>query len=93
MNKLVLMLALTTCGPIPSPNVPPDPSDPAARQANCAAAQKRLTELGCRERVTPSGKTYEKFCIEQINKGNTMNAACVATIKECDEINVCTGSR
>jgi hypothetical protein len=90
---LCLLFAMSfvgaTCnnGPAPAP-APPHPED----APSCAAACKRMQDLGCREGDDMPGPnhtvvTCEVFCQKTIEDNNVaLNPSCIAGITSCKQI-------
>lgn len=92
MKKLLSLLFAAsfvgaTCGGAPTPT-PPHPDD----APSCAAACKKMQELGCREGEDVPGPddivvTCVFFCEKTINDNNVaLNPSCIMGITSCDQI-------
>ena len=93
MMKKLLVIAvavlLFACGPPPDPKPPPPPPIPGDA---CEAAGARLFELQCMFAdgtptwETPCGRTFADECQAAADDGRDWNAACIAKIRDCSEL-------
>jgi len=59
----------------------------------CDLAENHLTELNCIEaQPTKKGVHFGAFCRELQQNGIFINPKCLAEIKSCSEVDVCTGT-
>ena len=95
MRRLLLAaeLLLTAC-PFPQPNPGPDPEPPPRAVDSpvyCAAACRRLRELGCPEgNAAPGGGTCEDVCNNAAEAGISLDTKCVMSVEDCDAVDRCT---
>jgi hypothetical protein len=94
----LMFLALTACegcppmGPTPDP-VQPRPTPIPTDTEWCDLAENKLTELNCIEsQPTKKGVHFGALCKELQSKGIFVNPKCLAEIKTCAEVDVCTGT-
>jgi len=96
---ILLALALTacTCGPVippvdPNPPEPVEPPDPVPVD-DCEAAGATLERLQCRDETGsplwegPTGESFADACQRLIGDGVPWDAACIATLTDCDDYN------
>ena len=81
--SLAVIAELAACGGPPSPKPVPVSGD------DCDAAERRLSELGCREARSPSGRGYGSICRDVAQVGVDLHPACVARVRSCDEVRSC----
>ena len=100
MKRLVavMLIALVACDGCP-PSLPtPDPVRPTPTPVPtdteyCDLAENHLTELNCVEgQPTKKGVHFGALCRELQNKGIAINPKCLAEIKSCAEVDVCTAT-
>ncbi len=94
----VMLIALVACdacpppGPTPDP-VPPRPTPVPTDSEWCDLAENRLTELNCPEsQPTKKGVHFGAFCRELQSKGIFINPKCLAEVKSCAGVDVCTAT-
>jgi len=81
------MLVGSSCVNVRPPPVHIEPDD----TPNCAAACKKLIELGCPEgQPLEDGTTCEQFCIDTQESGHPLNPTCVMGMTACSELPGCT---
>jgi hypothetical protein len=74
--------------------VTPHPTPVPVDIEYCNLAEDHLIALHCSEgNPTTKGKRFGDVCRELQNAGIVVNPKCLATVKSCTEIDVCTGSR
>lgn len=93
----VLALVLAACPMSADPSRPtPPPNEPTGTEA-CEAMCTNLAGLGCEEggpvynsdlpgKEDVPNQTCEEFCIEIQTRGVFLNPRCLATVKDCSEI-------
>ena len=90
---VAVALALA-CGPAPSP-LPPGPvpePDPTPVDDDCQRAETVICKLGCRTALGhplcegPTGVRFGARCRDEIRRGVPWDAACLATITSCDQV-------
>lgn len=93
MHKLFLLLPLAFALGCPPPHVDPPP---APGSSDCAAAEKRLQVLGCKDLrgrliggPTLRGKAWVDVCLENINNGVNMQSGCIAQAPSCEVVTSC----
>lgn len=77
----------------PSP-VAPHPTPTVADTEMCDAAEQRLVQLGCPEgKPTKRGERFGDVCRELQGDGIFVNPRCLASVADCDHVDVCTSTR
>ncbi len=92
---LTLASACTACPPAGQPvdPVPPRPTPIPTDVEMCDLAEKHLLELGCPEgRPTKRGTPFSMVCRELSAAGIFANPKCLANVRSCAEVDVCTGT-
>lgn len=93
-----MLIALVACDACPPSPPSPDPVQPRPTPVPtdnewCDLAENRLTELNCPEsQPTKKGIHFGAFCRELQSKGIAINPKCLAEIKSCAEVDICTGT-
>ncbi len=88
------LLACVSCGSSSKPNpVPPRPTPVVVDVDLCDSAEAHLIALGCPEgQPTKRGLRFGDVCRELSAAGIFPNPKCLANVKSCVEVDVCTGS-
>lgn len=99
IKKLLVLafVALAACeGCPPSQHtdpVPPRPTPVPTDTEYCDLAEGHLIALHCAEgNPTTKGKRFGDVCRELQQNGIAVNPKCLANVKTCAEVDVCTGS-
>lgn len=92
----VMLVALVACDACPPAPPTPDPVQPTPTPVPtdtewCDLAENHLTELNCVEgQPTKKGVHFGAMCRELQSHGIFINPKCLAEIKSCAEVDVCT---
>jgi len=92
---LALASACTACPPAGQPvdPVPPRPTPIPTDTDQCELAEQHLLELGCPvAQPTKRGTRFALVCRELHAAGIFANPKCLANVKTCAEVDVCTGT-
>lgn len=95
---IALALASIACEGCPPVSTVPDPVPPRPTPVPtdiewCDRAETRLIELNCPEsQPTKKGIRFGAFCRELQSNGIAINPRCLAEVKSCAEVDVCTGT-
>lgn len=95
---LIGLAFLFACQGCPPPGEVADPvaprPTPIPRDTDkCDEAEAHLLALGCPEgRPTKGGTTFSAVCHELQDNGIFVNPACLASIKNCSEVDMCTNT-
>ncbi len=91
-----MFVALAACDGCPPSPSSPDPVKPTPTPVPtdtewCDLAENHLTELNCVEgQPTKKGIHFGAFCRELQANGIYINPRCLAEVKSCAEVDVCT---
>lgn len=94
MKFCLVVLAALACSPTPSP-LPPGPipePDPTPVKDECQEAERVICDLKCKSDggddlcEGPTGVRFGARCRDDIRRGVPWDAACLATIRSCDEV-------
>ncbi len=93
-HLMAVVLALNSCHPTPSADpVAPHPTPVPTDVEMCDAAEVHLIALGCPEgQPTKRGTRFADICRELSAAGIFPNPRCLANVKSCSEVDVCTGT-
>lgn len=95
---IALALASIACEGCPPSQTTTDPVQPRPTPVPtdtelCDRAEAHLIELGCPEgQPTKRGKRFGDVCRELHDNGIFVNPKCLAEIKSCAEVDVCTNT-
>ena len=93
----LLLLCLLSCKDPVTPSPHPDDKDPVQ---SCAAAEKNLLQLECKDSAgaplggpNRRGKPFRDVCLEALANKLSLRPVCLAGVRSCSDVKKCEENR